>query len=319
MRYCLNFFLIITSCNYPLLCQLYDRDFGEYVLITSDNHLIENLSRIRVKSKDTLPLNQSTDNITEKVRKLSLSGSDLPNKSSEKSLSNDLISFCEYLFEANPKKINRKTDKLLSQPICSSAKGLNQVFIANNLTEKTKDLSKYLFECKESTEKLVKAVNVNKQRVVEEINDLNSESTDDTVVQISDKQSVKSCAKTGTEVINYLEMELSNNYGLSLNCPHLYHKTFIEKFRNRMHVVIRYRLEDYKGVQTLLDLLEVNRQCFQKNPSNDPTNTKWKTVSDQMNNICFDWSEDKCKNVFTNALDLYKKVLILFKFQLFFT
>jgi hypothetical protein len=75
-------------------------------------------------------------------------------------------------------------------------------------------------------------------------------------------------------------------------------------------------LEDFKGVEILLDLLDINRCCFQNNPSNsDPKNVKWNTISDQMKNNGFnDWSADKCSNAFNNALDLYKKGIHLFSF-----
>lgn len=104
-------------------------------------------------------------------------------------------------------------------------------------------------------------------------------------------------------------------FRLSPTCPHLYYYTVVEKFRNQSLVCIRYKIGDYKGVQKLLDLMFVNRNCFAQNPSSDPSNVKWKVVSDQMVANGFkDWTSKKCRQGFSCALELYKKVL-LFRVQ----
>ena len=108
--------------------------------------------------------------------------------------------------------------------------------------------------------------------------------------------------------LNPMDFELNGNYRVSTQCPHLYHKVIVEKFKNKFLVTIRFRSDYFKGVQKLLKFLEINRNRFEKRPLNDPSNP-WQMVSDQLTASGFeDWSVLKTRQCFTCALDLYKKV-----------
>ena len=114
--------------------------------------------------------------------------------------------------------------------------------------------------------------------------------------------------------LNSMEFELNGNYRLSAQCPHLYHKVIVEKFKNQFLVTIRFRSDYFKGLQKLLKFLDITRNRFEKRHTNDQSfqscqSNPWQTVSDQLTASGFeDWSALKSRQCFTSALDLYKKV-----------
>jgi len=182
-------------------------------------------------------------------------------------------------------------------------------------SDKKSSINKILFESNESIGDLVDT-----KGVAEECDETMSDSTNDTIIQSMDSLLIsndgKASAKWSSNAINYLNIKLSHKYRYSSDCLHLYHKTIVVQFRRQSLIAIRYRFDDFRAIGFILELMDINRRCFEKNSSNDSeTNPKWKTISDQMRNNGFDeWTPSKCKNGFRSAIDLYKKVLKILLF-----
>ena len=291
-----------------IILQVYDKDFEEYVLISNDGQLIENLSRIRVKPKETGKEAVATTHRPEEISTAEdINGEDITAeeaKATQKETNEDLKSFIDRIFAIKEtKKFGNNIED----------KGSGDLWSVNNLNINSESLKSLMEEkCKMFDDLVHKNIEVK-----EDADQLTRSSRTESFL---DSQSVVSCGQasvstqssvvTVQQPINYLQIETSDDYRYSPTCPHLLYYTVVERFRKQRLVCVRYKIGDYKGIQKLLDLMTVNRKCFEINRLNDSTSSpKWKVVSDQIvANGFTDWTPKKCKQGFSCALQLYKKV-----------
>ena len=265
-------------------------DFKEYVLISNEKQIIENLSRIRVKNKEKLNQLNNDLNIEEKVKLMSLLDNEFESQSIQNSMfsSENLIDFDSNLLENNFKDF------------CSEKKEMfKNCFISNNL---------------------VKEKSVNKEKV--DINEeLISDSTDETIFESLESESVGNssqpligCSQQNhSKAINYLNLKLSSYYIFSSNSRIMSYKTFVKEIHKNTVIGMSFYFLDYKAFRKLLDLMIINRRCFQTNQKNG--SIKWQIISDQMISNGFkDWNPNKCRDAFLNGIELYKKVSIIQSF-----
>ena len=87
------------------------------------------------------------------------------------------------------------------------------------------------------------------------------------------------------KAINYLNIKLMDDFGSSSDCLHLSYMTIVIVCKRQSMIAIRYHISDYKAIEFLLNLLDINRRCFTKKSD---ISTKWKTISDQIINNEFE-------------------------------
>ncbi|XP_054153334.1 uncharacterized protein LOC128952036 [Oppia nitens] len=317
--------------------EIFDKDFEEYVVITSENQIIDNLSRLRVKKRQTSHIlnnelttksddntEDKTNSTNENVVKPFLPENVLPTEDSvivsdgaaDKDIDNN---------------IDKKSDKNITKNTLRKMSNIdtNNVKQNNDLLSKSKELSD------DSNSSGSDGIAINGleddnrcddikymcDKVVGSTGDepvIESKSNIDNVIDAIHAIGIKNANKAQEvmaelmQAMNYLDIELTHSYRTSSDCLYLHYKTHVIKVANQSVIAIRYRYDDFRAIILMIDLINTNRRCFEKNPSDDfpENNPKWMTISDQMIINGFDdWSPQKCFNGFKCAMDLYKKSL----------
>ncbi|XP_054152460.1 uncharacterized protein LOC128951237 [Oppia nitens] len=256
--------------------EIFDHQINQFICMATDDDIIGNLARLRVKKRDN---NQIMNNeLTTNQQKV------------------------EYLSTKNDLSVHKM----------STTKQTLNDFEINDFD----DITNYMLKKRSNSENNVFNGN----------NDLVSDKTVDKLIgdrsgdhNVGKDDTIKAKTYNGNKgviqkrnFINYLDIELTSVYKMTTDLPHLHYKTYETKIDCMSVIAIRFRAIDYDSICLLIDLLDINRRCFQMNASNSSADVslKWITISIQMVNNGFKkWSPDKCRDAFRSALNLYKRTL----------
>lgn len=238
--------------------------------------MVDNLSKIRIKLNDKIEDNSSVidRDLEERVKALNLFVDDIPE--------------------------DKATNSSGSDQIPSSTSSPQKIYW-NNLSENQRKDYK-------SFKNLIRNVNnlkdIDNKEVTISLSEDNSDDWESVCVNGQTSQ-------TKDKAINYLDIELSPIYNRSSISKVLSYKTIVIEVHNQKVIGMRFFFQDYKAIQQLMQLINDNRHCFEINrSSNSVDNPKWKLMSEQMIiNAYQEWTPQKCRDGFINAMDLYRKVL----------
>ncbi|CAG2108291.1 unnamed protein product [Medioppia subpectinata] len=315
--------------------EIFDTDFEEWVVVNNCDQIIDNLAKIRVRLKDnkrdanrafneTNSVSQDSQTLPKNVNTLATvmadAGGDrvsLTNTNSE--VNNNAV------IEQKAQQLNPLHNQLSQQKPCLEKNlvaldinfdnlNIKSTESASNETTDKKSNIDHIFSKMKKTINTLKDERMVAQKAVTETDLLNGNVLDNETMaepQAIASNNGNSANKWPPNAVNYLDLTKSHNYCYSSDCLHVSHKTIVTQFRRRPVIAIRYHHNDFKAIDLLLELLEINRRCFERNSSNDSENNpKWRTISQQMINNGFEnWSPEQCRNGFHNVIELYKKTL----------